>query len=33
VTNVVGRYFYGRPVARKVEAFAKSALPEKLAIA
>jgi hypothetical protein len=33
VTNVVGRYFYGRPVARKAEAFAKSALPEKLAIA
>jgi aspartate beta-hydroxylase len=33
VTNVVGRYFYGRPVARKAEAFAKSAPPEKLAIA
>jgi aspartate beta-hydroxylase len=33
VTNVIGRYFYGRPVARKAEAFAKGAPPEKLAIA
>jgi aspartate beta-hydroxylase len=33
VANVVGRYFYGRPVARKAEAFAKGAPPEKLAIA
>jgi aspartate beta-hydroxylase/beta-hydroxylase len=33
VTNVVGRYFYGHPVARKAEAFAKGAPPEKLAIA
>ena len=33
VTNVIGRYFYGRPVARKAEAFARGAPPEKLAIA
>ena len=33
VTNVIGRYFYGRPVARKAEAFAKGAPPENLAIA
>jgi aspartate beta-hydroxylase len=31
--NVIGRYFYGRPVARKAEAFAKGAPPDKLAIA
>lgn len=33
VTNVIARYFYGRPVARKAEAFAKGAPPEKLALA